>query len=259
MAVDSRATLSGEPRWFPPWLLDGWTRFAPLPAFYLLAVPAATIRGAADDHGFPINDHFNAFERVIFNADPTRWLQALLLDIEAVRLLAVGIYFSWFGLKLFALVPLMLRWRPYQPWQLVGYILLAYYLTMACFWLMPLEPPWMHFNDIPRVQDLVFSRTSGSDNNPYAAMPSLHVMLPAMIALWYGLRDPIGRAFLAYSGLISITVVYTGDHYVADIAAGYALALAMHAAFRAFRLPFFPARQAPPRPERADPGPRIAA
>ena len=259
MAIDARVAVSAEPRWFPRWLLDGWNRFAPLPAFYLLAVPAATIRGGADDHGFPINGDFNAIERVLFNADPTRWLQSLLLDVEAVRLLAVGIYFSWFGLKLYALVPLMLRWRPYQAWQLVGYTLLAYYLTMACFWLMPLEPPWMHFNDIPRVQDLVFSRTSGSDNNPYAAMPSLHVMLPTMIALWYGLRDPIGKAFLGYSGVIAVTVIYTGDHYVADIVGGYALAFAMYAGFRLLRLPLFPGRRVDDAPAQPALPPRLAA
>jgi hypothetical protein len=242
-ASEARLAAPAEPRWFPPWLLAGWNRLAPLPAFYLLAVPAATLRAGADDHGFPINDQFAGIERFIFTVEPNRWLQSAFLDFEAVRLIAVGIYFSWFGLKLYAAVPLILGWRRYELWQLVGYTLLAYYLTMGFFWLMPLEPPWMHFTDIPRVQDMVFARTSGSDNNPYAAMPSLHVMLPAMVALWYGLRDPIGKVFLAYSALISVTVVYTGDHYVADIAAGYALAVAMYCAFRWLRLPLFPARE----------------
>ena len=55
-------------------------------------------------------------------------------------------------------------------------------------------------------------------------MPSLHVALPAAAAFWYGWGERAGRALFAYSALIAVTVMYTGDHYLADIAAGYGLA-----------------------------------
>jgi hypothetical protein len=249
MSADAAGSVPAsrrEPRWFPPWLLDAWNRFAPLPVFYVLAVPAASLRAPADDYGLPVHTHFNWFERLVLTAEPNRWLQSLALDFRAIQYLAVGIYLSWFGLKLYAVAPLMLRRRPYQAWQLVGYLLLLYYGTMALFWLYPVQPPWMHFGDIARVQDLVFQRVSGSDNNPHAAMPSLHVMMPFAVALWYGLRDPIGKVFAAYSALIAVTVVYTGDHYVADLVAGYLLVFAYVAGVQ--RLPF---RLLPERPAEA--------
>jgi membrane-associated phospholipid phosphatase len=122
-------------------------------------------------------------------------------------------------------------------WRFCWYLLALHYVVQPLFYLYPLEPPWMHHPDIPRVQDLVFERTSGRDANPYAAMPSLHASMPFAAALWYGLRSAWGRVLLAYTALICLTVVYTGDHYVADLAAGLALAGAYFTGVRLLRLP----------------------
>jgi membrane-associated phospholipid phosphatase len=70
-------------------------------------------------------------------------------------------------------------------------------------------------------------------------MPSLHVALPAAAALWYGLRTFWGRLVLAYSALIGLVVVYGGDHYVADVVAGYAIALVTYLVARRLQLPVF--------------------
>ena len=68
-------------------------------------------------------------------------------------------------------------------------------------------------------------------------MPSLHVALPAAAAFWYGWGRPAGKALFAYSALIAVTVMYTGDHYLADIAAGYGLAACVFLAVRRLRWP----------------------
>jgi membrane-associated phospholipid phosphatase len=70
-------------------------------------------------------------------------------------------------------------------------------------------------------------------------MPSLHVALPAAAAFWYGLRSWFGRIALVYSAVLGLVVVYGGDHYLADVIAGYAVAGAALLFARWSRLPVF--------------------
>ena len=54
-------------------------------------------------------------------------------------------------------------------------------------------------------------------------MPSLHTATASLVAL-YGitrLRHPARWLLLAYPALMSVTLVYTGEHYVVDVLAGY--------------------------------------
>ena len=64
--------------------------------------------------------------------------------------------------------------------------------------------------------------------NPYAAMPSLHVGMAPVVAwaLWSSTTNPLVRAgALAYPPAVATTVVATGQHFIADIAAGVAVVL----------------------------------
>ena len=61
-------------------------------------------------------------------------------------------------------------------------------------------------------------------------MPSLHTAVSTLVAL-YGitrLRHPARWLLLAYPALMSVTLVYTGEHYVLDLVAGLGYALAVH-------------------------------
>jgi len=204
--------------------------------YVLGAVPAGLLRGRADNIGFPVNRHFNALESVVFWDGPSHWLQALFVDARPLQYLAVWIYASWFFLPLIATMPLMAG-PARRYWRLVGFLLLTYYAGMPFFVLFPLAPPWMHDPGVQHVLALVNPGVASKDDNPFAAMPSLHVALPAAAALWFGLRNGWGRVLLGYSALIACTVMFTGDHYPADIAAGYALAAVVLLATRALRLP----------------------
>lgn len=212
------------------------TRLLIVLAYVLAAIPAGLFRGRADNLGMPVHWHFNAFESIVFWDGPSRGLQALLLDVKPLQYLAVWIYASWFFLPLFATMPLV-GGPPARYWRLLGVLILTYYAGMPFFALFPLAPPWAHDSSIAHVLALVNPSVAGKDDNPFAAMPSLHVALPAAAALWYGVRTKFGRAMLAYSLLIAVTVVYSGDHYVADVAAGYALAAVVSAALVMFGVP----------------------
>jgi hypothetical protein len=224
-----------------------WARFWPVAAFYAIATPAGLIRAAADDVGLPVRRDFSAIERVILTDAPTHWLQGSFIDAHFTQLAATTVYITWF------LVPIttalgVLMFRPRDYWRFIAFLLLLYYAVMPFFALYPLEAPWAQDASIRRFVAETFPEAAAQDPNPYAAMPSLHVALPAAAALWYGLRTFWGRLVLAYSALIGLVVVYGGDHYVADVLAGYAIALVTYVVARRLRLPVFSLPRPQPAP-----------
>jgi membrane-associated phospholipid phosphatase len=67
----------------------------------------------------------------------------------------------------------------------------------------------------------------GADPLPNAAMPSLHVAYPVIVA-WWTVRAFGWRAawIVLYPLCICVAVVYLGEHYVVDVLAGLVLAVA---------------------------------
>ncbi len=66
--------------------------------------------------------------------------------------------------------------------------------------------------------------------NPVAAMPSLHAAYPMMLLLFFGpSRGIIGRFLLAgYCLHMGFAIVISGQHWVIDVFAGWALAYGVH-------------------------------
>jgi hypothetical protein len=235
-AADRHATA--RPLFTPGVLRRMAARTGPLLAFYVAVIPAGVFRGVADNIGPAPRSDFSWPERIILFDWPTHLLQGSVLDTQALRVAATGIYCSWFFIPLSLALPLVLL-RPQHYWRFVAFLAVVYYLGMPFFAAYPLEPPWLHDASIVRVVGEVIPTATGKDTNPYAAMPSLHVALPAAAALWFGWRSTWGRALLAYSALIGVTVVYSGDHYVADVLGGYALAVAATLLMRRLGVPLF--------------------
>ena len=72
----------------------------------------------------------------------------------------------------------------------------------------------------------------GKSADVFGAIPSLHVVYP-MLALLYGFRLPRFRVVAgAYLFLVCLSAVYLNHHYILDILIGFALGLAVMAAFR---------------------------
>jgi membrane-associated phospholipid phosphatase len=62
--------------------------------------------------------------------------------------------------------------------------------------------------------------------NPYAAMPSLHCAfaLLAGLALWHSTRRPWRFIGIAWPAAVGLATVATGNHWMLDVVAGFALA-----------------------------------
>jgi hypothetical protein len=73
------------------------------------------------------------------------------------------------------------------------------------------------------------ANAAGSAANPYAAMPSLHLAWAAwtaFVAVRMTRNVWLRRAWMAYPVLTTLVVVGTGNHYLLDVFAGVAVALA---------------------------------
>jgi membrane-associated phospholipid phosphatase len=119
-------------------------------------------------------------------------------------------------------------------------IVITSFIGAVIFFLFPAAPPWLasehgliHVVSINSLQDASNGLPKGSSfiasqipRNPVAAVPSLHsayALLTVMIAWTW--RRRVGYAFLVYPLVMWFSIVYLGDHYVADILAGVAVAL----------------------------------
>jgi hypothetical protein len=194
--------------------------------------------------GLPL--HVAAPARVdhwLFGAVPSVWLQARLVDgsahwYDAVAALVYLTHFVAIPLVT-ALVWFAVRDR-FAAWLVAVLTFTA--LGVGGYVAFPSAPPWMAsevgvVGPVHRISglgleylhlaplDLVV--TSGqASSNPVAAMPSMHAGSAMLVCLF--LWPVAGRVWRAALGLyvciMALSLVYTGEHYVADVVAGWAVA-----------------------------------
>lgn len=109
----------------------------------------------------------------------------------------------------------------------------------------PAIPPWLAGirGDMPHVQRIVqevwahlgapgIAAIFGEDSSvafPVGALPSLHAAAPFMIMLFFWNRTPRQRVLLVgYTLAMAFTLVYTADHFVFDIVAGWTYATVVY-------------------------------
>ncbi len=177
------------------------------------------------------------------------------------------VFFLLFGLLLW-----FVRREAFRVYAIA--VVAAMYVGLIFYFLVPTIPPWMAANDflvLPPIVQLVRSfynvhlpeLLAAFDTNPIAAMPSLHVALPAICAL-LGLRY-LGRAgwlLVAYALTVCAAVIYLGEHYLVDVLAGWALALAVYAGlgrWESSAASSAPPAAAPPLLDRWEPRPIFAS
>jgi hypothetical protein len=104
-------------------------------------------------------------------------------------------------------------------------------IGLVIFWLVPVAPPRLlpgyGFIDTTIVSGV--ANAAGSAANPYAAMPSLHLAWAAWTAvvamrMFHGTWARL--AWATYPVITTLVVVGTGNHYLLDVFAGVAVALA---------------------------------
>lgn len=184
-----------------------------------------------------------ADERV-FGTVPTVWLQQRFYDgtshwYDVVAALVYVTHFVTIPL-LTAVVWFCLRDR-FAAWLVA--VLTMSVVGIAGYVAYPAAPPWLaaERGDIGVVErishigwehihlDVVARLTEAgqSGSNPVAAMPSLHAGAALLVALfiWPSVGALARTALAAYAVAMALTLVYSGEHYVADIAAGWLVAV----------------------------------
>jgi hypothetical protein len=185
-------------------------------------------------------------EKSLFGGVPSVWLQHLLLRPDPAgnfswleRILTV-FYGSHFIAFLFVGFIIWLYKSKTFPLFKTSFYLLSG-IGVLFYFLVPTVPPWMassqfglfpsltRFNGL-LLETVVADISNGFDTNPIAAMPSLHAAFPILssLLLWK-LYKWKAAVFYVYTAVVLFTIVYTGDHYVVDVLAGLALAVACYA------------------------------
>lgn len=163
--------------------------------------------------------------------------------INKLERLLVWSHWVWFfvphGTVLYTLVR-----KPQHFPRTACLIYATFDIGLLGYWLVPTAPPWyaahqglMDDGRAPvlrrmmvehgksfwgRLWDPLYAVLGG---NPLAAMPSLHFATSVMAAHALSRTGPkAGAVGWTYAGTLGIALVYLGEHYVTDLAAGLALA-----------------------------------
>jgi membrane-associated phospholipid phosphatase len=149
-----------------------------------------------------------------------------------------GIHWAWFFIPHGTAAYVLLFHRPRFE-RSAAQIAAVFDVGLLGYWLVPTAPPWWAGSNgyMPRVRRIMVEtgkRVWGKrweplydslGTNPFAAMPSLHFATSVMAA--HVLADTgrtAGTLGWAYAGTLGFALVYLGEHYVADLLAGLALA-----------------------------------
>jgi len=230
-------------------LLIAWSPLSVILVAYWLAQWATEPLGAGDGQltnrlGAPLHVLGPArADDAIFGAVPSVWLQSRLVDgtthwWDAVAAVVYVTHFLVIPL-LTALAWFRLRDR-FGEW-------LAAVLTMSVVGVIgyvayPAAPPWLasergDIGEVDRISGAGWGHlgldwvTSVVDlgqgaSNPVAAMPSLHAGAALLTALflWSSTGPRLRAVLVAYAAAMALTLVYTGEHYVVDVLAGWLVA-----------------------------------
>ena len=232
----------------PAWRSWGGLLLEWLP-FFALLVAYDRLRGAVSvtavqAHVVPQID----FDKALFAGHlPTVWLQEHLWHAGHPRWYDYGVWAVYMTHFFAVWVTAAVIWRVARD-RFRRYAVTAVALSLSAFatyWAFPAQPPWMAGETIkmasvdrivPGVWGQLGVGTAQSlyENrdfvNPVAAMPSLHAAFPLMLLLFFWSAGRWVRLALAlYTLAMAFALVYGGEHFVIDILAGWAMALAVHA------------------------------
>jgi hypothetical protein len=221
--------------------------------FFLVMTAYDLARGGAD--GWIAATHYLPQADVdawLFGGSvPTVWLQAHLHQPGQVRWFEVAAFLVY--VSHFFVTPLLAaflwvrdRWRFRRFAAALALLTLLGSITFVVF---PAAPPWMASEQrligpttrlIPQLWTWI--GVGASDGlvgtgyryaNDVAAVPSLHAALALLVALAVWPRRWWARTLVAtYPLAMAFAIVYTGEHYVADVLLGWAYALASFGAVR---------------------------
>jgi membrane-associated phospholipid phosphatase len=167
---------------------------------------------------------------------------ARLRRVGTVNRVLTWTHWVWFFEPYLALAWIL--WRHPQRFPRAARQMAAVFdFGCIAYFVIPTSPPWwaseqgLTGEPVERIMIGVGEETWGSawpkmyealGGNPWAAMPSLHFATSAMAAIQLSEAGPVeGVVGWAYSLTLGFALVYLGEHYVTDLAAGAGLVAAV--------------------------------
>ena len=220
-----------------------------LAAYFVALAFFTQLRDAADETGAAaLSSYVIDWELWMFGGiAPSAWLQSRVGGVGPepgwVAYYSAFIHWLWFVFPHAVVVGAYLFARKHAP-RVIVTMTAVFYLGVTLYFLTPTAPPWMAaeqglLDGVVRAMHSVGPAILGeslyssafealAEPNPSAAMPSLH-FAASFVAVLVGLMLR-SRALIAislvYSLSLAFALVYLGEHYVADILAGAAVAFA---------------------------------
>lgn len=231
------------------------------------------LRSFTDETGVPthIGDLVEAEKALTFGTVPTVWLQEKLFnptDISWLDRMATYVHWSYFALPhLFAMHLFFGHRDLFQRYVYLFVGILA--VGLLIYLIFPAAPPWVaslsgQLDPTYKIVTEVGSEFNVNiytyfegrirDSNPVAAMPSIHMAVSAAVLLIaFRVNVFLGVCALLYNLAMAFSLVYAGEHYLVDLAAGVLVTLFVYAAVEIWfrlregaRVPF--AVRPPPEP-----------
>ncbi|KRO49548.1 MAG: hypothetical protein ABR76_07350 [Acidimicrobiia bacterium BACL6 MAG-121220-bin61] len=200
-------------------------------------------RGLSDQLGRPISYLAvrNIDRALFFGTDPNVWMQQHLNVSKVLSWYEYPLAVTYMTHFIFPPgVAVLLWWINRDMWvRYMRRLGILFFLACATFAAFPVAPPWLaakqgYIAPIHRITarawshmgiksvSKVFDRGTAI-TNPYAAMPSLHAGCALLVVLFFFPYMPkwIRVISLALPASMAVCLVYFGEHYVADILAGW--------------------------------------
>jgi membrane-associated phospholipid phosphatase len=237
-------SIANPKRWLRGVIVD-WLPFASI----LFAYDA--LRGVADGLLLPahVRPQLEADQDLFGGTAPTVWLQHHLFGgADHLRWYDYGVWgvyvTHFFATLVLAGVLWLVAHDQFRRWMaMVCLLALMGFVTYVLF---PAAPPWLaseggHLPATHRIVQDVFHNVPGFGtvfdsgrkmSNDVAAMPSLHAAYALLLAVFlWPLVGRRWRPLLAlYPLAMAFALVYTAEHYVADVLAGWVYAAIAYAA-----------------------------
>ncbi len=176
---------------------------------------------------------------------PNARLQRALARLSRVKVInhvLTWAHWLWFFEPYLALSFILLRHSERFP-RAARQLAAVFDIGCAFYFIVPTAPPWwssehgLTGEEVRRIMVEVGEETWGSawpgmyealGGNPWAAMPSLHFATALTMALALAEAGPLeGLAGGGYALTLGFALLYLGEHYVTDLAAGVALVVAV--------------------------------
>ena len=225
-----------------PWreqtnMLRDWSIFAVMLFAYEYS------RGLADQLGRPISYTFvRDIDRLLFfGTDPNIWMQQRLNIGRTLSWYEYPLALTYMSHFIFPVgVAVVLWWISRELWvRYIRRLSILFLTSCLMFAAFPVAPPWLaakegYLEPISRITARAWSRMGihavsklfdrgTAITNPYAAMPSLHAACALLVVVFFfpALNWWLRSVALVLPIAMAICLVYFGEHYVADIIAGW--------------------------------------